>query len=856
MDERSLTATERRVVEALAKGRRAECDGGSLRGWFLRDLAIEVNPAWRVQPTGIQIYNARIEGPLDLEGCTVARPLLFFLCRFGHERMTVEPIQLRDARLRRLGLYECTVVGGINADRAEVEGSIFMRGATVTGGLRLRGARIGGSLTMEDARFSGSGSDMALVLAGSEIGGPWIMRGARVEGQVFAPAARIAGALLMEEAEIDGGAAGKAMSLDGIWIDGPWVARGARVRGSIVMRAPEIKGAWLNEAVFDAGPAREPAINADGARIEADWLAPDAMINGGLRLSNARVDGELSLHRTTLEGRKDVAALDVSGVRVRQNLVLRGTRLHGGLAMGGARIGRDIDASGMRKTGARTSVLADVIRVGGNWLMRGARLEGSLRFPGAAIEGQLALTDCAIAGGDLAIRADGARIRGGWFMGRAEIHGLVRLPACSIGNQLRFRASRIRVDHGPAVFASGTTVKRDILMNEGFRAEGGLVLDQVKVSGTIDFQASQIVSSALARAGAHVGDAEVAELTRRHDETAISLVDARADRLRMPDGASHRPRGIVDLSRAHVGSLEDYASAWPPPARKGAPFPEGRGRSEDGRDIDHLVLDGFSYEHLENPAGMGAEDRRHPYTVRRAAEARIAWLNGQARADLDDHFKPQAWVHLGRRLAAQGYHEDARRIAIARRRRHRQSRTIRRRVRMQSQLLDLFALFGYNPWRTVAWIVLFIGLFAGLWSWAATGCREAGCADETVFIRAEYGRFSPDAVRLAKSYPAFSPLAYSFDLFIPVIDFGYQTLWRPNVRYGPITEIAIPAPGPWLARLAGEGAQRGEGSAPLVRITLTRGGILYVLAIVEMILGLVLTSLAVTAFTGLLRRDD
>ena len=39
-------------------------------------------------------------------------------------------------------------------------------------------------------------------------------------------------------------------------------------------------------------------------------------------------------------------------------------------------------------------------------------------------------------------------------------------------------------------------------------------------------------------------------------------------------------------------------------------------------------------------------------------------------------------------------------------------------------------------------------------------------------------------------------------------------------------------------------------------MALTWGGLLYALVVVEMILGLVLTSLAVTGFTGLLRGEE
>ena len=39
-------------------------------------------------------------------------------------------------------------------------------------------------------------------------------------------------------------------------------------------------------------------------------------------------------------------------------------------------------------------------------------------------------------------------------------------------------------------------------------------------------------------------------------------------------------------------------------------------------------------------------------------------------------------------------------------------------------------------------------------------------------------------------------------------------------------------------------------------VTLTLGSILYALYVLEMLIGLILTSLAVTGFTGLLKGDD
>ena len=152
----------------------------------------------------------------------------------------------------------------------------------------------------------------------------------------------------------------------------------------------------------------------------------------------------------------------------------------------------------------------------------------------------------------------------------------------------------------------------------------------------------------------------------------------------------------------------------------------------------------------------------------------------------------------------------------------------------------MLALYGFNPWRTVVWMMLFVGLFAGIWAWAATGCGRADCKDEQVFVMALKGNFSQDDAKAAAAYPDFNPLAYSLDVFVPFVDFGFETHWRPNIGYGPLGET-LP-PDALAPRQAGP--------------VLTFGAVLYGLYVLEMVIGLVLTSLAVTGFTGLLRGDE
>ena len=832
-----LTPAEQLLLAAILSGRRAELKGGVVRASVLRDLATEIKSDWPLPPVGINLHDATIEGTLDLEGCAVSRPLVFLRCRFDAKGDIAGALRLRDSRLKRIAMYECQVNGAIKADRINIESAFFLTGSTIEGMVRLRGATIGEALAMDGVTINNA-RDTAFLADGMRLGGPWVLRAATIKGQVRFAGARIGGGLLWEEAKLGGHAV--AVNADGAIGESVWVLRRTRIDGALRFRgmtlgAMDAQELELNTAV--------EGFNGRGANIGSDLLLDGAKVTGGVRLGRAHIAGELSAKGATLTGQDQEWALAAAGLLVDQGVSLAAAKIKGGITFAGARLGQGLSASNIEIEGRGRAIEADVIHIGGNWIMRGARITGSVRFAGARIEGQIGFTESKIQGsGDLAIRADGAHVRGGWFMGRSEIHGLVRLPAARLGNEMRLRATKLHVMHGPALFASGVKIARELVLDGGFTTCGGIVLDHAEIEGMLELSGSRIQSAALGRGGTPRRGAYDEVLDSRYDEVAISLVDARLDRLVMPDSAADRPRGIVDLSRARVGSYEDTADSWPPPL--GKRHGDTRGRSSDGREIDHLVLDGFVYDYLENPAGLPTRGengpRRLSHLDARAAHMRTRWLEGQSENDLRSHFKPQVWVQLARVLSAQGYHDDAREIGIARRRRHRRAASASRSAKLQGWFLDVFALYGYNPWRTVLWMAACILAFAGLWSYAASDCAQADCKDESVFVMALKGNFGQDDTKATANYPGFASLAYSFDVFVPFVNFGFEDHWRPNLAYRPIAELP----------------SRTVGGLSTPGFTLTAGGVLYCLYVVEMLIGLVLTSLAVTGFTGMLRGDD
>lgn len=834
--ENELSTAEKDFVQAVLKGQRAELNGQRVRASVLRALVTESHPDWVVPFAGISVHDAEIEGVVDLEGCVIDKPVVFLRCKFTPAAGERSALTLRDARLKRIALYDCTVNGPIKADRAFVESAFFLTTSTVNGLVRLRGASIGEALAMDSTTIN-NGPETAILADGLKLGGPWVMREARVTGETRFAGARIGGGLLWEDVQFSSTTV--ALNADGAFGDGVWVLRRAKISGSVRVRGLTIKA-------FDAQnvsiTASGEAFNARGATVGSDLVLDGARIAGGLLLGRARVGGELSLRGADVTGSGTDWAVAGAGLIVEQGINLAGSKLAGGLSLAGARIGQGILANDITIDGPGRAIEADVLHLGGNWIMRNGKLKGSVRLAGARIEGQVGFTACKIeGGGDLAIRADGAEIEGGWFMGRAEIRGLVRLPAARVGNEMRLRDTKITVTSGPALFANGVRIARELVLDRGFAANGAVALDHAQVDGTIDLSGSRISSAKLSRGDAPHNSNYDPVLDERYDELAINLVDARADRLVMPHAVEDRPRGIIDLSRAHVGSYEDAAAAWPPPARGRSA--EKRGRTLDGRDIDHLVLDGFLYEHLENPAGQPGDG---PMAKREqnAALMRTRWLEGQSALDLDRHFKPQAWMQVARRLSAQGYHDEAREIAIARRRRQRRSPSTGFLARLQSWCLDVFALYGFNPWRTVTWMIVMVIVFGAVWSVAATGCAQRDCKDEQVFVMALKGNFGQDDARSEANYPPFSPLAYSFDVFVPFVDFGYEGHWRPRLSYRPLLEFDVPGWG---------GTSE---SSEATRVTITAGVLLYVLSILEMIIGLVLTSLAITGFTGMLNTEE
>jgi hypothetical protein len=231
----------------------------------------------------------------------------------------------------------------------------------------------------------------------------------------------------------------------------------------------------------------------------------------------------------------------------------------------------------------------------------------------------------------------------------------------------------------------------------------------------------------------------------------------------------------VSLAYAKIGQLFDDATSWG----------------------NNLYLEGFQYDSIAGSAPIDAKTR-------------IAWLDKQSRSHsgLDKNsqeFRPQPWRQLQKVLREMGHIEEARKVAIAFEHRLRyvnligiaptQNRLLnwlyRIFVRGVHWLFWILTGYGYRPLRLVAWTAV-IWLACGAFYW--TAALEQGVfapSNPLVFQNEKYvdckSSKSPGVgawylcAALPEEYTTFSPLAYSLDVILPLVDLQQERDWAPLI---------------------------------------------------------------------------
>ncbi|CAN7287223.1 hypothetical protein LJR039_001314 [Pseudorhodoferax sp. LjRoot39] len=549
---------------------------------------------------------------------------------------------------------------------------------------------------------------------------------------------------------------------------------GGDAQAPVHERGVQLKGAYVTDQ-----------LDLTGCRIPYNVSLKCCRFVGPVRAQDARVEGLMTLEESHLAQGLNADRLRCAGglfLRHRFKAVgqvrLLSAHIGGDLECGGGHFERT-DKEAFRADGAVVKgdvIFNDGFKATGTVQLLGAQIGGDLQCCRGQFEGN---------GGD-ALLANRAFVAGSVFFnsdskGTFKATGTVSLSGAHIGGKLECADGKFEAKNGDALSAERVVVKGSVFLNRTFRATGQVRLRGAQIGGDLACSGGQFEAE-----GKH------ALLLKR----AVVMGAWLFNKLETPVR--------VDASHMEVAVLVDAIDSW----------------------AAGSVLDGLRYGALHDDA-------------RALGKARLGWLQKQSVEHLggngrSDDFRPQPWRQLQHVLRDMGHAEDARQIGVAfeqqlyRIGRIGQSREgvwppvawCRRVVaRSGHSLFGMLSGYGYRPMRLMAWMTL-VWLFCAFcyWRLALPPHGAIGPSDPLVFQHERYASCvsdSPVAVSAAGAgtqnarnwylcgpllaeYSTFSPLAYSLDLLLPLVDLGQDKAWGalvPTPQATPWNEFLAFSPG-------------------------------------------------------------
>ena len=367
--------------------------------------------------------------------------------------------------------------------------------------------------------------------------------------------------------------------------------------------------------------------------------------------------------------------------------------------------------------------LADGTRFEKNLYIRNANCNGEIRLLGCYIQNNLSFAKSTLNSfnNSYCISADGIEVNGGVFLKNIKSYGEVRFLSAKIKNGLEIDGAQLSVNKGSCLKLSNSYIEGNLYFRQNFIHQGKILLTNCTVTGTLCvLNNSRRISS-------------------------------------------------IDLSSAYIGYIQDDLSSW-------------------GTNIN---LDGLVYT---------------AFIEEKTANFRLAWLKTQSTADYGSkadisQFKPQPWQQLISVLRKTGHKAAADEIAIERENHMRQIGLISGAGAGLHWVFGKIAGYGYKPMRLVI-CLLAVWLACGMAFWELAKQGTFAPSNPLVFQSKAYADCSPTnssgkfdrslidndkvggATRnwftcgsLQGEYTTFSPLAYSLDVILPLVDLGQEKDW-------------------------------------------------------------------------------
>ncbi len=544
---------------------------------------------------------------------------------------------------------------------------------------------------------------------------------------------------------------------------------------------------------LDFPRSRVWSISGEGAHVcGAVFLHGGFRSDGGVSFLYATIEGRLACENSTFFSGK-LWAINCMGARVTGDVTFTdGFLSEGAVSFWGAKISGDLICTGgtfqnRSKDGSNVALSCDNAEISGNAALdTGFRSSGCVSFFGAKIGGAL---NC----------------RGGKFINRTPD------------------------GEGQALTCGNATIEGDASFGGESSAEGEVRFYGAHVKGNFYCIGGRFDNAVPEKA-------DGSKTSAPHSADALGLQDAKIDGtlwLGPHAGDAHARAliaGSVNLSGCYAHDIIDHPSSWPSETITGV----------EGKKLPATIcLDGFTYDRM---AGRG------DYST----TTRKRWLDRQLPRHLGLEFRPQPFEQLIKVYREMGHEGDAREIAKFKERRRRRASFIKlwhgwgsrprgfaplnwlawpfaiaRRAVARSLISVLYVLewvivgfgtaYGYGYFRLSAFLIA-LWLAGGFIYASASNQGAFAPSNPVIYLNAELrekcAKNWTDCKGAPPELPSFSPLTYSLDVMLPVLDLGQKRDWQPISRTDPPAKVVLPflggLPGRDSERHAGNRAWRGH----------------------------------------------
>ncbi|MGO9486237.1 MAG: hypothetical protein ACLPX9_16915 [Rhodomicrobium sp.] len=775
-----------------------------IRARFIRFLALGGDAEHPVHEKGVQLEGAWVgcdpndskDGlNIDLESCTEVLPLFLRHCRiFGD-------IVLRDASTRTVNLQGSKVAGGIEARRAFIRGSLYLRDDfEAEGGMDLVDATILGSLECHDAKF-GTRKFKQLKEKGTAI---------------FASRVKISGGVFLHQT---------------FAADGPIVFRDAGVGGNF-----ECSGGHFNKVKTPSETPYEErakrAIDCHGIRIggsvyfrqhenERDFAKKNFYADGEVCFIDSKISGSFECHGASMQNPGGIALI-CSRATVGGTVFLHeGFESRGDVIFRRARIGGNFECSGWEFNGDVNDTTQKMVAID----CQGAKIGGSVYFRKyknthkdiheekcVNARGEICFVDAVVAGsfechgasiynrGRDALSCSRINVAGSVFLlDGFNTEGVVSFRRADIGGNFDASYSLFSNKGGKALSCedihitgaaylglktASTHDNKNLHVNKEahFVAHGEVDFSGAQIKGDFDCEGGQFINPTQRATEEPNLCANALNLRRADIAGALQLGKT---------NSIERPviLGSLDLRGAKVSVLIDDKDSWPPERVQSDYYPESYSSisyrklcsSSNSCLCSYIYLDGFSYEFFGGKSPLKATERK-------------VWLFRQPKDDTGCNFKSQPFEQLVEVLRKMGHSKTARSICVLREDSQKEQLLLLKPIKV------LWKLIGYGyQWHHMLYFAIFYWIVCGIFysvlydagfirlrgesmdRIAFTQCSEA---ESILFGRKKAG--DEDASKNIGYYqgimrndcPQFHSAKFSADAMLPIIGIGERRYWR------------------------------------------------------------------------------